>query len=37
MEFHFEGSRNTVRLHAAIAALDLIQNIMNKVDIKNKK
>jgi PncC family amidohydrolase len=37
MEFHFEGSRNAVRLKAAIAALDLIQNAMNKVDIKNKK
>jgi PncC family amidohydrolase len=33
-EFHFEGSRNAVRFKAAIAALDLIQNVMNKVDIK---
>jgi PncC family amidohydrolase len=37
VEFHFEGSRNAVRLKAAIAAFDLIQNIMNKVDIKIKK
>ena len=36
-EYHFEGSRNAVRLKAAVAALDLIQNVMNKVDIKNKK
>jgi PncC family amidohydrolase len=31
MEFHFEGSRNTVRLKAAIAALDLAQNVMDRL------
>jgi len=28
-EFHFEGSRNSVRLQAATAALDLLQNALN--------
>jgi len=40
-EFHFEGSRNAVRLHAAIAALDLLQNAINgrpeSIDIKYRK
>jgi len=40
-EFHFEGSRNAVRLHAAMAALDLLQNALNgrseSLDIKNRK
>jgi PncC family amidohydrolase len=40
-EFHFEGSRNAVRLQAAIAALDLLQSALNgrseSLDIKEKK
>jgi len=40
-EFHFEGSRNAVRLQAAIAALDLLQSALNRrpesLDIKERK
>jgi PncC family amidohydrolase len=29
MEFHFEGSRNNVRLQAVVAALDFLQSVLN--------
>jgi len=29
-EFHFTGSRNTIRLHAAVALLELINNTLTK-------
>jgi PncC family amidohydrolase len=41
-EFHFTGSRNSIRLHAAIAVLELVNNVLNlnrvlPLDGKKKK